>query len=253
MKIYHGIKEEEARKLLSYLNSSGLMLELYYRTGTRSGNYYSIFVFPALCLTDEVIILLKPTKPLLLSPPPPAPEVVRTSRPTKEILERIVGSVLEDLGFKVYINVKRAARTGGPIEVDVWAEKDVGPMRFSVYVLCKNWDWENDRSVIDEEFGRTLNLRDQPQLKVIVAKRLTEPAKEVAISDGFLVIELGRKAEAETATEAYELVYETLNRLFMATTPPRLLEIASRVWEIAEELGRIKDELTELMKRPGVK
>ncbi|MEM4645769.1 MAG: hypothetical protein QW421_06450, partial [Archaeoglobaceae archaeon] len=64
-------------------------------------------------------------------------------------------------------------------------------------------------------------------------------------------IELGKKAEAENAIEAYELMYETLNELFTATAPPRLLEIASRVEKIAEELGRIKDELYGLLKRPA--
>ncbi|MEM2252937.1 MAG: hypothetical protein QXE63_03410 [Zestosphaera sp.] len=67
------------------------------------------------------------------------------------------------------------------------------------------------------------------------------------------MIELGKRAEAETATEAYELIYETLNELLTATAPPRLLEIASRVGEIAEELGRIKDELSGLLKRPSSK
>jgi len=36
---------------------------------------------------------------------------------------------------------------------------------------------------------------------------LTEPAREVAEADGFVVIELGRKAEADRAREIYELVY----------------------------------------------
>ncbi|MEM2288472.1 MAG: restriction endonuclease [Sulfolobales archaeon] len=226
LKTYRGIKGEEAKKLLSYLASSGLAIY---------GMYGIEYTIPAPCLTDEIINLLKVTKPPLLLPPPPAPEVVKTSKPTKDILESIASSVLKDLSFKVYTNVRMDARTGSPIEVNVWAEKDVGPMKFSVYVSCKNWDRKIDRSVVDEEFGRTMNLRDQPQLKVIVAKRLSEPAKEVAISDGFLVIELRKRAEAETATEAYELIYETLNELFTATAPPRLLEIASRVGEIAEE------------------
>ncbi|MEM4747164.1 MAG: restriction endonuclease, partial [Archaeoglobaceae archaeon] len=144
LKTYHGIKEEEANKLLSYLTSSGLAIHKIY-------DYYTI---PAPCLTDEIIDILKEAEPQLakpLLPPPPAPEVIRTSKPTKEILESIASSVLRDLGFKVYTNVKRAARTGDPIEVDVWAEKDVRPMKFSVYVSCKNWDREIDRPVIDEE------------------------------------------------------------------------------------------------------
>ncbi|MEM2622916.1 MAG: restriction endonuclease [Candidatus Nezhaarchaeales archaeon] len=175
LKTYHGVKEEEANKLSSYFDGSGFAIH----------RGYGFYTIPAPCLMDEIINLLKVTKPPLLLPPPPAPEVVKTSKPTKDILESIASSVLKDLGFEIYTNVRRDARTGGPIEVDVWAEKDVGLMKFSVYVSCKNWDREIDRSVVDEEFGRTMNLRDQPQLKVIVAKRLSEPAKEVAISDVF--------------------------------------------------------------------
>jgi hypothetical protein len=76
-------------------------------------------------------------------------------------------------------------------------------MRFSIYVSCRNWDEALDRPFIDEEVGRTLNLVEWPQLKVIVAKELTEPARETTKADGFITIELGKKAEAENAREIY--------------------------------------------------
>jgi hypothetical protein len=119
--------------------------------------------------------------------------------------------------------------------------------RFSVYVSCKNWDKPVDRSVIDEEAGRVLNLKDWPQLKVIIAKEVTAPAKEVAEADGFLVIELGKRAEAEKAREIYELVYRALNELFTSIAPPRLREIASRIAEVRENLKKVEEELTSLL------
>jgi len=76
-------------------------------------------------------------------------------------------------------------------------------MRFSIYVSCRNWDKALDRPFIDEEVGRTLNLVEWPQLKVIVAKELTEPARETTKANGFITIELGKKAETENAREIY--------------------------------------------------
>ena len=43
---------------------------------------------------------------------------------------------------------------------------------------------------------------------------VTAPAKEIAEANGFVVIELGKRAEAEKAREIYELVYRVLNELF---------------------------------------
>jgi hypothetical protein len=97
----------------------------------------------------------------------------------------------------------------------VWASKKIADTSFSVYVSCKNWDRAVDGSVIDEETGRVLSLREWPQLKVIIAKEVTAPAKEIAEeANGFVVIELGKRAEAEKAREIYELVYRVLNELF---------------------------------------
>jgi hypothetical protein len=131
-----------------------------------------------------------------------------------------VASVFEGLGFKATTNAKRESRKASPIEVDVWAEKKIADTSFSVYVSCKNWDRAVDRSVIDEETGRVLS---------------------------FIVIELGKRAEAEKAREIYELVYRVLNELFTSIAPPRLREIASRIAEVRETLKKVEEELTSLL------
>jgi hypothetical protein len=101
--------------------------------------------------------------------------------------------------------------------------------------------------VIDEETGRVLSLKEWPQLKVIIAKEVTAPAKEIAEANGFIVIELGKRAEAEKAREIYELVYRALNELFTSIAPPRLREIASRIAEVRESLKKVEEELTSLL------
>jgi predicted RecB family endonuclease len=154
-------------------------------------------------------------------------------KPSREVLEGIVASVLEDLGFRVSTNVRLPAR-GGEVEVDVWAFKSVGGSQFRVYVSCKNWDRDVDRHVVDQEFGRVLQLDYMPHLRVLIVKGLTEPARKAALDDGFMVIELGRKAEAENVQEVYEIVYRAFNELFTAIAPPRLREIAEKLAEIRE-------------------
>jgi hypothetical protein len=188
------------------------------------------------------------------TPPPVVPisqhvEHLIRAKPSREVLEGIVASVLEDLGFKVSTNVRLEARRGSPIEVDVWAQRVIGRTRFSIYVSCKDWDRAVDRSVVDEEAGRVINLRDIPQLKVLIAKELTEPAREAAEASGFMVIELGRKAEAENSREIYEIVYRAFNELFTAIAPPRLREIAEKLAEIRENLRRVEEEITRLLYR----
>jgi hypothetical protein len=249
IKKLYGVKDEEVEKLILNLIRSGLVY--------LSGYYLNVVLIPAPCISDEVIELLarREMKPEVKPPTPPiAPLPARVenlirARPSREVLEGIVASVLEDLGFKVSTNVRMEARRGSPIEVDVWAQRVIGRTRFSVYVSCKNWDRAVDRSVIDEEAGRVINLRDIPQLKVLVARELTEPAREAAEADGFMVIELGRKAEAENSKEIYEIVYRAFNELFTAIAPPRLREIADRLAEIRENLRRVEEEITRLLYR----
>jgi hypothetical protein len=178
----------------------------------------------------------------------PRVENLIRAKPSREVLEGIVASVLEDLGFRVSTNVRLPAR-GGEVEVDVWAFKSVGGSQFRVYVSCKNWDRDVDRDVVDREFGRVLRLDYIPHLRVLVVKSLTEPARKAALDDGFMVIELGRKADAENAQEVYEIVYRAFNELFTAIAPPRLKEIAEKLAEIREDLRKVEEEITRLLYR----
>jgi hypothetical protein len=248
IKKYYGIKDEEVKKLISNLIKSGLVYQ----------EYPYILIIPSPCLSDEIVELIakggvkpevKPPIPPPVIPPSERVENLIRAKPSREVLEGIVASVLEDLGFRVSTNVRLEARRGSPIEVDVWAQRVIGRTRLSVYVSCKNWDRAVDRSVIDEEAGRVINLRDIPQLKVLIARELTEPAREVAEADGFMVIELGRKAEAENSREIYEIVYRAVNELFTAIAPPRLREIAEKLAGIREDLRRVEEEITRLLYR----
>jgi hypothetical protein len=256
IKTYYDMKEEGARKLVSILTKSGLTYNLTYFYGNKEFVY---IVFPSPCLLDEIVeLVVKGGVKPEVKPPPPPPSMVPTServesliraRPSREVLEGIVASVLEDLGFRVSTNVRLEARRGSPIEVDVWAQRVIGRTRFSIYVSCKNWDRAIDRSVIDEEAGRVINLRDIPQLKVLIARELTEPAREAAEADGFMVIELGKKADAENSREIYEIVYRAFNELFTAIAPPRLREITEKLAEIRENLRKVEEEITRLLYR----
>jgi hypothetical protein len=252
IKKLYGIKDEEVGKLILNLIRSGLVYP-----GVTLG-YPNVVLIPAPCISDEVMELImrrevkpevKPPTPPPIIPPPVRVENLIRAKPSREVLEGIVASVLEDLGFKVSTNVRLEARRGSPIEVDVWAQRVIGRTRFSIYVSCKNWDRAVDRSVVDEEAGRVINLRDIPQLKVLIAKELTEPAREAAEADGFMVIELGGKAEAENSKEIYEIVYRAFNELFTAIAPPRLREIAEKLADIREDLRRVEEEISRLLYR----
>jgi len=162
-------------------------------------------------------------------------------KPTREVLEGIVARVLEDLGFKVQTDAKLRAK-GGEIEVDDWAEKRVGDLVFRVYVSCKNWDRDVDRQVVDQEFGRVLQLDNMPHLRVLVVKSLTDPARKAALDDGFFVIELGEKASTENAEEIYNIVYKRFRELFLGIAPDKVRDIINR-------LGAIMKDLEELTKQ----
>jgi hypothetical protein len=184
-------------------------------------------------------------KPVTVTPPAQPQVVVErrfdselpSSRPSRDVLEGIVARVLRDLGFNVQTNVRLPAR-GGEVEVDVWAFKNVGGFQFRVYVSCKNWDRDVNRHVVDQEFGRVLQLDYMPHLRILVVRSLTEPARKAALDDGFMVIELGRKADTENSREIYEVVYRAFNELFTAIAPPRLREIAEKLAEIRENLRK---------------
>jgi hypothetical protein len=166
------------------------------------------------------------------------PQLITTTRP--EVLESIVASVLRDLGLNVQTNVKLPAK-GGEIEVDVWATKNVGGLPFRVYVSCKNWNRDVDRQVIDQEFGRVLQLDQLPHLRILVVRSLTEPAKKAALDDGFFVIELGEKATTANSQEIYSTIYGKLRDLFIGIAP-------DKIRKIIDSLENIIGDLEELVK-----
>ncbi|MCL7384588.1 MAG: restriction endonuclease [Thaumarchaeota archaeon] len=200
--------DKEIWKIISYSINSGLIVKI---------SSLDDYIFPAPCLSSEIIELI--TKSISemesFSLPPPRLEHFEVE-PSREVLEGIVASVFKDLGFEVSTNVKKETRRGNPIEVDVWAQKEVIGSRFSIYVSCKNQPI--DRSVINEEIGRVLNLRELPQLKVIISEKLWRSAREMAEANGFLIIELKRKAETKNARDIYEFLYRTFIKLFSSST-----------------------------------
>ena len=202
---------------------------------------------PSVAGTVDVVV----EKPLATVAQPTTGTVATTPSPiatiqASEILESIVAQALRALGFIVQTNARKAARRGAPVEVDVWAEKAVGDSRFRVYVSCKNWDRDVDRPVVDEEFGRVLNLQEVPHLRILVVKSMSRTARDVAEADGFFVIELGEEATKANVREMYDHIYRKLSELFTSIAPPQLLEIARKVSQTAEELNKIAQELAKL-------
>jgi hypothetical protein len=190
------------------------------------------------------------TKEVTTTQQPPIQSVERQSicktsafvgvRPTRDILEGIVAQVLKDLGFNVQTDAKLRAK-GGEVEVDVWAKKMVGDLEFRIYVSCKNWDRDVDRQVVDQEFGRVLQLDNMPHLRVLVVKSLTDPARKAALDDGFFVIELGERASTENAEEICNIVYKRFRELFLGIAPDKVRDIINR-------LEAVMKDLEELMK-----
>ena len=170
----------------------------------------------------------------------------------RDVLEDIVASVLKDFGFKVDINRQVPTKIPGvSVEVDVWAKKEILPGHdFVVFVECKNWDKKIDRSVVDEIYGRVSNLQRVPDLKIIVAKELTEPARDVAKADGFVVIELKEKANTTNAAEIYDIIYNYLSRIFVTLAPTKiqkLLQVHDKLQEVLKTLGKVLTDLKEIL------
>ena len=184
--------------------------------------------------------------------------VIHNKKPSREILESIVADVLERFGFRVETNRMAKTREGREIEVDVWGIKTIENTRFYVYVSCKNWDKKVDRNVIFSEIGRISSLIQQPHLKIFVCKELTDPARETALTDGFIVIELREKANSENTDEIAEIIYNYLNFIFTegTVTPPLFYSylkperIAKRIAKEAkaDETEIKADEINKLIK-----
>jgi hypothetical protein len=141
-------------------------------------------------------------------------------KPSREVLEGIVAEALKSLGFSVQTNAKLPAK-GGDIEADVWGVKSVGSTQFRVYVSCKNWSKDVDRTVVDQEFGRVLQLYQLPHLRILVVKSLSESARKAALDNGFFVIELGEKTTTGNAREIYNIVYNKLKEIFIGIASKR--------------------------------
>jgi hypothetical protein len=100
-----------------------------------------------------------------------------------------------------------------------------------VYVSCKNWDKDVDRTIIDHELGKVLQLHPLLYLRILVVKSLTEPARKVAFDNGFFVIELGEKATAENAQEIYSIVYNKLKEIFIGIAPEKIMKAVEKLKE----------------------
>jgi hypothetical protein len=242
-------KERQSKRmknLLETLNNSGI---LWFNS-----------IVPAPFLEEEFIAKLTSPEEIIeeripsfdaelrTAPPLVAPKEkeFEGKKPEWKVLEEIVGKNLKSMGFNYELNKRLSARGGGTIEVDVWAWKRIGNTTFYVYASCKNWDKEVDRSVIDEEFGRTMQLFNIPHLKIFVAKKLTTPAKDAALADGFIVIELGEKALTNNAQEIYNIIYSHLKELFIGIAPPELQRFAQLAREFSDKLRALADQIEKI-------
>jgi len=243
-------QSKRMKNLLETLNNSGIL--------------WFNHIIPAPFLEEEFITKLTSSEEIIEESAPSyesfeveirpttSPLVIKEAREFEgkklewKVLEEIVGKNLKSMGFNYDLDRELPARGGGTIEVDVWAWKKIGNTTFYVYASCKNWDKEVDRSVIDEEFGRTMQLIHIPHLKIFVAKKLTSPAKDAALADGFIVIEIGEKVLTYNAQEIYKIVYNHLKELFIGIAPPELQRFAKLAREYSEKLRSLADEIEKI-------
>jgi len=146
---------------------------------------------------------------------------------SEEILESMVGDIIGRLGFKVEKDKMTSY---------IWGKKTIGGITLYVYVSCKNWNKKVDEDTVFSEIGRITHLNQCPHLKILVCKELTGNAREIALREGFIVIELKEKVNSENAEEIAENIYNHLNELFTGLTPPELQRIVSEAKRIINEL-----------------
>jgi len=132
---------------------------------------------------------------------------------TREILEGVVATALDNLGFKVSVDEKMRTYSGIDIEVDVWAVKTP----FKIYVSCKNYNGKLGSDIISNEIGRVMQLVETPTIKIIVASEFTDQARKVAVKNGFIPIELGFKVNENNVIKAYNVIYDILKKYFGAS------------------------------------
>ena len=128
----------------------------------------------------------------------------------KEILEAVVATVFDSLGFKVSVDEKMKTFSGINVEVDVWAQKN----SLKVYVSCKNYSEKVGLDIISNEIGRVMQLLEVPTMKIIVTSEFTDQAKKVAERNGFIPIELGFKVDENNLIKAYNIIYSELKKYF---------------------------------------
>jgi predicted RecB family endonuclease len=196
----------------------------------------------------ELEPLATPAKPVAIeiakAPSKPVQAVERFG--ARDPLEDVVASALKSLGFSVKVDHRIVSRAGTEVEVDVWAEKAVGDMRFAVYASCKNWDRPVEVGVVREEFGRILQLPFIPHVRIIVAPLFTDSAKKEAYADGFVIVETGESVTEENLEKIYQKVYERLNKLFVGVAPKWMQELAEKARSIAEEIRKLSEELEKV-------
>ena len=167
----------------------------------------------------------------------------------KDILEAVVATLLQDLGFEVKVDAQIPAKDGVPREVDVWACKTVSGVDFCIYVSCKNLNSDIGTPIIDQESGRVNKLQKTPNMKFIVASKFNDQAKKTARFDGFILIEIGSKVDESNAVDAYKKVYEfmkVMNEIFAAKETKSLQQLAEVISKVSEGLRKISDELSKL-------
>jgi len=228
------LNEEEMKTFYQYLVNSGIVIYCGY------GNY----IIPIPCFLNDTLKALEEGIERVRVAEVKTREAEAVSgrffgvKPSREVLESVVAEALRSLGFSVQTDVRLPAK-GGDIEVDVWGVKSVGNAQFRVYVSCKNWDKDVDRTVVDQEFGRVLQLNQLPHLRIFVVKSLTEPARKAAFDDGFFVIELREKATTDNAQEIYNIVYKKLKDIFIGITPEKIMRAIERLREAMKLLEEV--------------
>jgi len=110
-------------------------------------------------------------------------------------------------------------------------------------VSCKNWDKDVDRTVVDHEFGRVLQLYRLSHLRILVVKSMSDPARKLALDNGFIVIELGEKATSRNAQEVYSMIHNKLKEVFLGLASPIFRSISTKIVSLAEEVKKIGYEL----------
>jgi len=169
---------------------------------------------------------------------------------SRELLEAIVADAFASLEYDVDTNVRKATGDGNAVkEIDVWAEKP--GVTFSAYASCKNHQSEVGTPVIDREAGRVSALQQFPHLKVIVAPRFNDNARQALDNRGFVGVETGEQATMENAGLIYDRVRTQLADLSLSLAPPRIQDLAERVDQVSAELSSLSGELRDLEDAPS--